>query len=61
MMLTADELPEETIANARIFHFGTLSMTNEGVRAATIKAVGLAKEGGAPSLRPTSTACTPSW
>ena len=57
MMLTADELPEETIANARIFHFGTLSMTNEGVRAATIKAVGLAKEGGAlisfdPNLRP---------
>ena len=57
MMLTADELPEETIANARIFHFGTLSMTQEGVRAATIKAVGLAKEGGAlvsfdPNLRP---------
>ena len=57
MMLTADELPEETIANARIFHFGTLSMTHEGVRAATIKAVGLAKEGGAlisfdPNLRP---------
>ena len=57
MMLTADELPEETIANAPIFHFGTLSMTHEGVRAATIKAVGLAKEGGAlisfdPNLRP---------
>ena len=57
MMLTADELPEETIDNARIFHFGTLSMTHEDVRAATIKAVGLAKEGGAlisfdPNLRP---------
>ena len=57
MMLTADELPEETIANARIFHFGTLSMTHEGVRAATVKAVELAKEGGAlisfdPNLRP---------
>ena len=57
MMLTADELPEEAIANARIFHFGTLSMTHESVRAATIKAVGLAKEGGAlisfdPNLRP---------
>ncbi|MDO5154057.1 MAG: carbohydrate kinase [Eubacteriales bacterium] len=57
MMLTCDELPEETIANARIFHFGTLSMTHEGVRAATVKAVGLAKEGGAyvsfdPNLRP---------
>ena len=57
MMLNADELPEETIANARIFHFGTLSMTHAGVRAATVKAVGLAKEGGAlisfdPNLRP---------
>ena len=57
MMLTADELPEETIANARIFHFGTLSMTHEGVRAATVKAVGLAKKSGAlisfdPNLRP---------
>lgn len=57
MMLTADELPEETIANARIFHFGTLSMTHEGIRTATVKAVSLAKEGGAlvsfdPNLRP---------
>ena len=57
MMLTERELPEETIANARIFHFGTLSMTHEGVRAATVKAVELAKEGGAlisfdPNLRP---------
>lgn len=57
MMLTADELPEETIANTRIFHFGTLSMTHEGIRTATVKAVSLAKEGGAlvsfdPNLRP---------
>ena len=57
MMLTADELPEQTIANARIIHFGTLSMTHEAVRAATVKAVELAKEGGAlisfdPNLRP---------
>ena len=57
MMLTEDDLPLDTIANARIFHFGTLSMTHEGVRAATVKAVGLAKEGGAlisfdPNLRP---------
>ena len=57
MMLTAEELPEETIAKAKIFHFGTLSMTHEGVRAATIKAVDLAKRGGAlisfdPNLRP---------
>ena len=35
MMLTEEELPLETIANAGIFHFGTLSMTHAGVRAAT--------------------------
>lgn len=57
MMLTEAELPLETIANARIFHFGTLSMTHAGVRAATVKAVETAKEGGAlisfdPNLRP---------
>lgn len=57
MMLTADELPEEVIANARIFHFGTLSMTHAGVREATEKAVALARQGGAlisfdPNLRP---------
>ncbi len=57
MMLTCDELPKETIANARIFHFGTLSMTHAGVRAATVQAVELAKAGGAlisfdPNLRP---------
>lgn len=57
MMLTESELPEEAIASARIFHFGTLSMTHEGIRAVTVKAVELAKEGGAlisfdPNLRP---------
>ena len=57
MMLRADELPEEMIRNARIFHFGTLSMTHDGVREATKKAVALAREGGAlisfdPNLRP---------
>lgn len=57
MMLTAEELPLDTIANARIFHFGTLSMTHEGVRKATERAVLAAKQGGAlisfdPNLRP---------
>lgn len=57
MMLTEDELPLDTIANAKIFHFGTLSMTHEGVKAATLKAVATAKAGGAlisfdPNLRP---------
>ena len=57
MMLTEDELPPETIASARIFHFGTLSMTHAGVKAATLKAVAAARAGGAlisfdPNLRP---------
>ena len=57
MMLTEDEIPEEMIKDSRIFHFGTLSMTHEGVRAATKKAVRIAREAGAwisfdPNLRP---------
>ncbi len=57
MLLTADEVPVEAIQNSRIFHFGTLSMTHEGVRAATKKAVAAAKAAGAlvsfdPNLRP---------
>ena len=57
MLLNEDELPEELIRSARIFHFGTLSMTHEGVRAATKRAVALAEESGAvisfdPNLRP---------
>lgn len=56
MMLTEDEIPEELIRDTRIFHFGTLSMTLEGVRAATKKAIDIAKEAGAiisfdPNLR----------
>ena len=43
MMLREEELPLEAIADSRIFHFGTLSMTHEGVRRATCKAVGHAK------------------
>ena len=57
MMLTEDELAGDVISGSRIFHFGTLSMTHEGVRRATRRAVGLAKKGGAvisfdPNLRP---------
>jgi len=57
MMLTADELPLDAIADSRIFHFGTLSMTHAGVREATCKAVAHAKASGAvisfdPNLRP---------
>ena len=57
MMLTEDELPLDVIAGSRIFHFGTLSMTHEGVRKATCKAIDAARQGGAlisfdPNLRP---------
>ena len=57
MLLREDELPLDVIANSRIFHFGTLSMTHEGVRKATCKAVDHARAGGAvisfdPNLRP---------
>lgn len=57
MMLTEQELPEEMLADARIFHFGTLSMTHPGIRAATVRAIELARKNGAwisfdPNLRP---------
>ena len=57
MMLTKDEVQKELIENSRIFHFGTLSSTHEGVREATRQAIELAKEAGCiitfdPNLRP---------
>ena len=56
MMLCADEVQEDLIADARIFHFGSLSMTHPGVREATHRAVTLAKQHGClisfdPNLR----------
>lgn len=57
MMLTEDEVDPAFIAQTKIFHFGTLSMTHDGVRAATKKAVQAAKDAGClvsfdPNLRP---------
>ncbi len=57
MALTEAEIPEKLIGDTKVFHFGTLSMTHEGVRAATKKAVQIAKDAGAvlsfdPNLRP---------
>lgn len=57
MMLAEDEVSEEMIASARIFHFGTLSMTHSGVEAATRRAIGYAEKHGVlrsfdPNLRP---------
>ena len=39
MMLTEEEVPVDIVKSARIFHFGTLSMTHERVRLATKKAI----------------------
>ena len=44
MMLREDELPLEMIRSARIFHFGSLSMTSEPVKGATMKALKIAKD-----------------
>ena len=57
MMLKWDEVKQERLADTKIFHFGTLSMTDEGIEAVTKKAVQKAKEMGAiisfdPNLRP---------
>lgn len=57
MMLTMDEVPDDLIRDSRIFHFGTLSSTHEGVREATRHAIEVAKEAGCiitfdPNLRP---------
>lgn len=46
MMLRKEEVMEELIKNSRIFHFGTLSSTHEGVREATRYAIGVAKQNG---------------
>lgn len=57
MMLTADEVNPEVVKDTKVFHFGTLSMTHDGVREATKKAVETAKANGClvsfdPNLRP---------
>lgn len=57
MMLTEEETDYGLIRRARLFHFGTLSMTDEPARSATRKAVKAAREAGCllsfdPNLRP---------
>ena len=57
MNLRAEEVNEELIAQSKVFHFGSLSMTHPGVREATKKALHIAKEQGClisydPNLRP---------
>lgn len=46
MMLRKDEVKEDIIQNGKIFHFGTLSSTHEGVREATRYAIKVAKDNG---------------
>ena len=46
MMLTADEIDDSLIKESKVFHFGTLSLTDEPVISATKKAVEIAKENG---------------
>lgn len=56
MMISENDLDENMLKNCRAFHFGTLSMTHEKNRAASYKAIDVAKEAGAiitfdPNLR----------
>ena len=57
MNLRAEEIDEELIAQSKVFHFGSLSLTHSGVRNATKKALKVAKESRClitydPNLRP---------
>lgn len=57
MMLKETDVDYELIRQSKVFHFGTLSMTDEPVKAATKKAIETAKEAGClitfdPNLRP---------
>ena len=57
MNLRVEEIDEGLIADTKIFHFGSLSLTHPGVREATKKALHIAKEQGClisydPNLRP---------
>ncbi len=54
--LSSEEVPLQLIDEARVFHFGSLSLTNEPVRSATKYAVAYAKQRGVlisydPNLR----------
>lgn len=56
MMLKKSEINEELLGSAKLFHFGTLSMTHADAREATVYAVSEAKKAGAlisfdPNLR----------
>lgn len=46
-MLTMDDLDIDILRNCKIFHSGSLSLTDEPARGATVKAIQTAKEAGA--------------
>ena len=57
VMLRKEEVDAGLLQDTRIFHFGSLSMTDEGIEAATKMALDIADEAGAvisfdPNLRP---------
>ncbi len=57
MMLRKEEVNFSLVKNTKLFHFGTLSMTDPGIEEATKEAVKTAKDSGAlvsfdPNLRP---------
>jgi fructokinase len=57
MMLSVDDVNADVIQTSKVFHFGTLSLTDEKVAAATKKAIAIAKENKLtitfdPNLRP---------
>jgi fructokinase len=57
IMLDAQEVDHALVQNTKVFHFGSLSMTHEPAKTATLKAVKAAQEKGVlvsydPNLRP---------
>lgn len=57
MMLKKDDIPFDIIKDAKVLHIGSISLTDEPVRGATLAAVSFAKDNGIlisydPNLRP---------
>lgn len=46
-MLTKEELDQDLLKNTKVFHFGSLSLTNDPSKTATYEAIRIAKEAGA--------------
>lgn len=46
IMLSADDLNKEMLSHCNVFHFGSVSLTDEPSRSATLKAAAIAKDSG---------------